>query len=411
MDESDVLGQYRFEGIPVYCVNRNFFPFTRFRDTYYQPEQKPLLRKLLQKLKPDLVHVTHLLNHTAALLEVLNELQIPSIATLTDFFGICYNAKLEAADGTLCSGPNSSRSNCIACRLKDERQFPHVSRLRRWAGIHPLSRLTAEALTHIHRIPGQRAQQLAAKVRDITDRPGVMRTLYANYSTVIAPTRFLSEAYVSNGLNVPVRQMRFGVDAPRRPKPAREGSLRLKFAYIGQLAPHKGLSILLQAFSGLPQNLVALDIYGKEDQYPDYTTALKNQAADLRVRFCGTFPKENIYDVLEEVDFLVIPSIWYENSPLVLLNSLASHTPVVISDVEGMTEFVQDAHNGFIFRRGRSSDLARVFHQIVADPLRARSMSATTEYSRTVEDMGDDVLAVYDSVLRAAEVSPALAGD
>jgi glycosyltransferase involved in cell wall biosynthesis len=235
--------------------------------------------------------------------------------------------------------------------------------------------------------------------RDITERPDVMRGFYANYSAAIAPTRFLRDAYVSNGLTVPLRESRFGVDAPRRPKPHRAPSLRMRFVYIGQIAPHKGISILLDAFSRLPQNAAILDIFGKEDQYPDYTTLLKKKAEGLAVRFCGTFPKERIYDVLEEADFLVIPSVWPENSPLVLLNSLASHTPVIISDVEGMTEFVQDGQNGFVFRRGSAAELERVLRKIIADPVQARAMSATTEYDRSVEDMGDDVLQVYASVV------------
>ncbi len=79
--------------------------------------------------------------------------------------------------------------------------------------------------------------------------------------------------------------------------------------------------------------------------------------------FSGTFPKEEIGKVFSELDYFVIPSTWYENSPLVLLDALASHTPVIVSDVEGMTEFVEEGKNGYVFKRGNISDLLRVLKE------------------------------------------------
>ena len=65
---------------------------------------------MLEEIRPDIVHVTHLINHTAVLLEEAGKVGCPVVATLTDFFGFCYNNKLEAANGQLCAGPNRLRS-------------------------------------------------------------------------------------------------------------------------------------------------------------------------------------------------------------------------------------------------------------------------------------------------------------
>ena len=59
----------------------------------------------MSEIEPDIAHVTHLINHTSAILEVLNEFKVPTVATLTDFFGFCFNNKLEKYDGSLCVGP------------------------------------------------------------------------------------------------------------------------------------------------------------------------------------------------------------------------------------------------------------------------------------------------------------------
>jgi len=103
------------------------------------------------------------------------------------------------------------------------------------------------------------------------------------------------------------------------------------------------------------------------------------------VSFLGTFPKEKIANVLAELDFLVIPSTWYENSPLVLLSALASHTPVIVSDVAGMTEFVEEGKNGFAFKMGNVDELERVFRRILNDPAAARRMSKQPNTSEQPE--------------------------
>ena len=67
------------------------------------------------------------------------------------------------------------------------------------------------------------------------------------------------------------------------------------------------------------------------------------------IEFRKTFPREELPAKLSDLDMLVIPSRWYENSPLVLLYALATRTPVIVTDVKGMTEFVRDDWNGYTF--------------------------------------------------------------
>jgi glycosyltransferase involved in cell wall biosynthesis len=396
----NIVTNYEFEGIPVYCIDKNYYPDIRVKDTYYQPHMRSVFKELLVKINPDIVHVTHLINHTAVLLEVIAELNLPVIATLTDFFGFCFNNKLEAADGSLCHGPDSSRTNCLACLLKVQSVHPNMTILERLAvGNYPLSLLTAFLANTLRRLPGLRKGKLAGFVLDITMRPDILAACYSTYKAVIAPTKFLRDAYIANGLKAPVHLSNFGVDIPRQPKPLKEPGSPIKFGFIGQIAPHKGTDILIDAFRQLPAGSAELLIYGPKDQDPGYMARLTEKAEGFKVFFKGTFPKDKITDVLADLDFLVIPSTWYENSPLVLLNSLATHTPVIVSNVEGMTDFVEDGKNGYIFDRGSINDLARVLHRIVEEPLKARGMSKTTNYPRTTKMMVEDVVNVYGTVL------------
>ena len=70
-----------YDGLTVHCLDLNLIPHRRFKDTYYRPEMHELLRDVVSDIDPDLVHVTHLINLTATLLDVLREMQIPTMAT------------------------------------------------------------------------------------------------------------------------------------------------------------------------------------------------------------------------------------------------------------------------------------------------------------------------------------------
>ncbi|MBI5101814.1 MAG: glycosyltransferase family 4 protein [Nitrospirae bacterium] len=389
---------YEYEDIPVYCIDKNYLPDTRVKDGYYRPEMYGVLKDVLTDIKPDIVHVTHLINHTAVLLDAAEDLALPIVASCTDFFGFCYNNKLEAADGSLCSGPNRGRTNCLACFLKAVAQFSPDTFSKRLAGKYPF--IAAHALNALRRVPYFRKGKIAGIVLDVIRRPDLLLHRYSKYGAVIAATKFLGDSYIANGLTAPVHIIRFGVDLPRLPKKQKGKKLPVKLGFIGQIAAHKGTGLLVEAFCRLPEGASELHIYGPEDMSPEYFTRLKEKSAGRRIFYHGTFPKEKMAEVLSDMDFLCIPSIWYENSPLVLLNALASHTPVIVSDVEGMTEFLEEGRNGYIFSRGGVDDLERVLRRIIADPEKALAMTATTEYARTTRMMAEDVLAVYNAVIR-----------
>jgi len=224
---------------------------------------------------------------------------------------------------------------------------------------------------------------------------------YSAYKAIIAPTTFLLQAYKYNGLEVPAHLIHFGVDLPREAKPVRAHEHPLRFGFIGQIAHHKGTDLLIDAFGMLRKGEAELSIWGAEEQDPAYSKELRRAAKDSSVFFKGTFPKEKMIDVLNSIDFLVIPSRWYENSPLVLLNALASHTPVIISDVEGMTEFVENGRNGFTFKRDNKEDLHRVLNHIISTPGLAETMSNKTEYLKDSKQMTKEILDIYSNVLES----------
>lgn len=391
----NLLSHFEYEGIKVICLDKNKVPHTRIKETYYQPEMREILKSLLTELRPDVVHVTHLINHTSVLLEATSALGIPTYATFTDFFGFCLNNKLEAADGALCAGPSRSRSNCVACYIKEAAR----SKVSGWMGYAKsatAAKIIATSATFLRKMPGLKNGEIDGTIEDIARRPDTLISLYnQGYKGAVAPTAFLKKAYQANDVKVPMHALWFGIDIDRTPKPLRTADHIPTIGFIGQIAPHKGTDLLVDAFQRLPRNLARLKIYGPADQDPAYMTDLKAKAVGGDIEFLGTFDKSDMVDILKDLDLLVVPSKWYENSPLVLLNALATHTPVLVSDVQGMTEFLEPGVNGLAFARGSADDLHRKLSHLVSAPAMLYGMSATTNYNRTPEMMAKETFAMY----------------
>ena len=126
-----------------------------------------------------------------------------------------------------------------------------------------------------------------------------------------------------------------------------------------------------------------------------------NRLADGRetVMFKDTFPKDRLGQVLSEIDVLVIPSRWYENSPLVLLYALATRTPVIVTDMKGMSEFVKDGHNGFTFKKDDAGQLGRIMQRMVDQPEMLLQLSENADYTLDVMGHVKKVFDIYRTVL------------
>ncbi len=195
----ELLSTYDYEGFPVHVIDLNGMPHSRFKDTYYRPELKPLFSRVLDQVRPDVVHVTHLINHTGSLLEAVGDSGLPAVATLTDFFGFCFNNKLEANDGSPCLGPDRFSSNCLACYMRRAEGYPLKRVIGPWIHRDRFVRGLSRFLPFLIRVPGLRRGAMAGHVLDVTARKNLLRHLYGTYDALIAPTEFLHRAYKENG--------------------------------------------------------------------------------------------------------------------------------------------------------------------------------------------------------------------
>ena len=194
-----------------------------------------------------------------------------------------------------------------------------------------------------------------------------------------ARVHFLIDRYVKWGLPAEKFSMlENGIDtahvAPLRSLPA--NGRRARFGFFGQVTEFKGMQVLLDAVTRVPDSVwgedAALCIFGGnlENQpvaFRENFEALVEKAG-RRAKFYGAYRSEEMPDLMRQVDWVVVPSIWWENSPLVIQESFLHGRPVIASDIGGMKEKVLDGINGIHFRMGSAEDLADKLSRVLSEP-------------------------------------------
>jgi glycosyltransferase involved in cell wall biosynthesis len=186
---------------------------------------------------------------------------------------------------------------------------------------------------------------------------------------IAIPTRIMGKLLIQNGLEKHrTFDLPFGLNNTYSMTKKNTHNEPLQLGYIGTLADYKGVHVLIKAMQLLPERPIKLKIYGKMNDYPDYTETLMDLSKnDSRIEFCGTFPNNKIGAIFAELDALVVPSLWYENSPLVVYSAQSAHCPVIASNMPGISEIIENEKNGLLFEVGNIQGLARQIERIVDD--------------------------------------------
>ena len=192
----------------------------------------------------------------------------------------------------------------------------------------------------------------------------MVRGWQAEVDLVVGVSEFILERHRRLGLfgNSPSRVIRNAAPencAGSRPR----GVLPVRFGYLGQIRPTKGLHILVRAFLAEQFDNAELYIAGRGD--PAYETELKAATAGHpNVQWLG-FADNRIF--LDSIDVLVVPSVWHDTAPLVLLEAFSASRPVIASNRGGIPEFVTP-DTGWIFDSSRPEQLRALLRSCVDDP-------------------------------------------
>jgi glycosyltransferase involved in cell wall biosynthesis len=226
---------------------------------------------------------------------------------------------------------------------------------------------------------------------------------------IISPSKFLRSVYIDSGVDPEkIIFLRQGVNLSGVKiveKPARSKTIRI--GYLGQIAPHKGIHLLPNAFRKLPDLDLELKIYGDASHFPLYGAELAKLAdQDRRIQMKGPYrgPQE-LSSVMAELDIVAVPSVWYENSPNAILESFAHRTPVLVSDFGGMSELIQHRRNGLLFKTGDCDELAGQIKSLVDEPDLLRRLREGIEPVKDVTTEMAELIAIYRKEISAKQAS------
>lgn len=225
---------------------------------------------------------------------------------------------------------------------------------------------------------------------------------------IIAVCQWLYDALLLNGIaREKLVLCRQGIgDPPSRmiPRPPRSPGAVLRVGFLGRYYPVKGLDLLMSAMRRVSAELpVELLIHGIANNSTEaqYARSIREAAAaDRRIQLLPPVPRDRIWETLAGFDVLAVPSQWLETGPLVVMEAIAAGTPVLGSDLGGISELVMDGRNGWLVPHNSvdawAAELTRLCGLFGADlrPVPVRPV-------RTMRDVAQETALVYASLLEA----------
>lgn len=378
-----------------------------FEDTYRPPLIAERIASVLRATQPDIVHVHNLLNLSFDLPALARRAGARVVATLHDYTLVCASGgqRLHRADQHICRTIDVDR--CARCFGES----PFAAQMT--VGTTPRL-LQRAALAVKRRAPGLAARAARALTsaapgarvsgREIDARLAAARRLFDDIDLFVSPSSFLAGEF--RALGVPPAKLDISDNGFRlidrsATRPPRDSDAPLRIGFVGTIVWHKGVHVLLEAVRALPSGKWRLQVFGNEATFPDYVASLRDQARDLPIVFSGAFARETAASVYDQIDVLVVPSIWLENSPLVIHEAFMAGVPVVGARIGGITDLIADGINGLLYDAGSPPALAQALQSLIDNPAMLRALESRLPAVKSIDDDAGDWDARYASVLAA----------
>jgi len=376
-DVSNGAGEYcelkRINGFryPVFEFLNHARDHDKLRKNYWNTDLDKQFTALCQEIAPDVIHIQHLINLSVSFLLRAHDLGIPIVMTLHDYWFLCPGILLLDQSNKPCSHWDN-HLKCWVCQNK--KSFGPKIFLQGWSYLRRRRKMMHHALNHCSRI--------------------------------LAPSQTLLQLMINSGVRKSLIQYwPFGIstEAIRRSK-TRDVPLHnpIRLGYVGTFSPQKGVDVLLEAFHSVQNQNVELRLYGRENgdnEIKKRISRWKSRYNDPRIQFKGGFVPEEIGRIHEEIDVLVVPSSWYENRPLVILEAFAAGNPVLGSNFGGVGELVGNLGSEWLFDMGSTAGLAAQIKNLLSNPELIRNTRCNIPPVRGIREECDSLISLYQSLV------------
>lgn len=390
------------DGFLVHRLSFDICAGNEFTNLYDNPLVGQALKPVLENGKFDLVHLISGYLLGGQVIHTAHQMGIPVVLTLTEYFFMCPRLNLMHVDSSLCTGPDTDEK-CGRCLLEDKRRFSYL---------REASPVMADAFWSV----AQNAAFTRRKSIEVSERHEVMTTAFHQADLIIAPSQFILQKYADYGYVHPNTVMiRHGVDRPSHIAPKHtSGQLpHIHFGYMGQMKSHKGVDMTVAAMMELINDGLAgsLQLWGRSQDDPAYYSRMQKMAGGhYAVRFCGPFQGTKVFEVLENIDVLIVPSRWYENCPTVILEAFKMRIPVIATNLGGMAELVENEKNGLTFALNDVKDLERQMRRVIEEPGLFQRLESGIPYVKDASEEVEEIFAQYERLLGRSTQQPSEPG-
>ncbi len=371
------------------AIKLHVINMARARDGYRHQAVDRAFAQVLEDINPDVVHIGHLNHLSTSLVFTAQERGAPVVFTLHDYWLMCPRGQF------IQMYPKNPSDQWAVCDGQDDRKCAVRCYSRYFSGNRREYELDAGYWT-------QWVGRRMAHVREVS----------AAVDVFIAPAMYLLRRF-RDEFGIPEEKLvylDYGFHLDRMAGRERAPGKPFTFGYIGTHIPAKGVDRLIQAFGRLSGNS-RLRIWGRDRGIE--TQGLKELARDLpgtageRVEWMGEYRNQDIVpDVFNRCDAIVVPSIWAENSPLVIHEAQQAGVPVITADYGGMAEYVHHEENGLLFTHRDPDSLSSQMQRLADDPELASRLGRRgylLSENGSVPDMQAHALAVeqiYGNLIR-----------
>lgn len=319
------------------------------------------LAAFLPRVKPDVAHLHNIAYHlTPSVVAALAAARVPAVMMLHDYNLLCPNHYFYSRGEPCFRCANGDYVACVTRRCVKGRFGP-------------------SAVAYYAHLVARR------------------RKVYRELARVIAPSRWLRERVVAAGFDADrVVCLPPAIDVAET-HARRRGAY---FLYAGRLAPEKGVEVLVAA-AGLAVPDVRLRVAGAGPAELNLREMVEKYAP-RKVEFLGRLEPPALAPLMAAARAVVVPSVWPENTPAVILEAYAAGAAVVASRCGGIPEMVTDGAEGFLFEAGDVHELALILNRLTADARLAGRLGAAGR-ARLARDFAfkphvDKVMALYREV-------------
>jgi len=360
---------------PVIAFVKHTRDTDRLDKNYWNPDLDAAFSHICQSFQPDVVHFQHCISLSTSMVSCAARLEIPVFFTLHDYWFICPDIIMLDSQGKPCSDW-SSDGRCRNCLFRKS----------------PGPKILIQGKKYIH-TRRKRMHDALMKCKKILVPSLPLQRTIIDFGIPASRTQYWPHGIAQDWI-VHRKKFKTPLHSP------------IRIGYIGTFAYQKGVDLLLQAFKSLDEPNAELHLYGdieRDSETRQRVRGWRNEINSESIQFKGSFQPDQLGEIHRNLDLIVVPSRWYENRPLSILEAFSAGNPVLGSDFAGVADLLSDLGAEWRFTLDNWEDLANKLRMLLANPGKIRAARDLLPRILSMREEIDQLFMVYNE--RDASIS------